>query len=83
MGQPRGADGAQRIYCFFESLRMALVIASHHKYIQLSSSNFAFTIHSRMDMHGNDARLWASIIISRCKHECMESVDHLKMVQFT
>ena len=45
MGGGAGGEG-QRIYRFFESLRMALVITLHHKYTQLSGSNHALPIHS-------------------------------------
>ena len=39
-----------REYTAYESLRMALMITSHHKYIQLSSNNLAFPIHCRSGM---------------------------------
>ena len=45
VGGGAGGEG-QRIYRFFESLRMALVITLHHKYTQLSGSNHALPIHS-------------------------------------
>jgi len=50
VGVGAGGEG-QRIYVFFfffESLRMALVITLHHKYSQLSGSNHALPIHSRI-----------------------------------
>ena len=51
----------------FESLRMALVITSHQKYIQLSGSNHTLPIHSRIGVIAT-LELWPSMIIARYTH---------------
>jgi len=53
----------------FESLRMALVIIYHHKYVQMSISNRTLPICSRIRVVVTTVlKLWPSIIIARHKH---------------
>jgi len=52
----------------FESLRMALVITSHHKYVQLSASNHVLLIPSRIGVVMTAHKLWPGIIVTILKH---------------
>ena len=63
-------SGSSENILFFESLRMALVITSHHKYVQLSGSNHTLPICSSrvgvVMMLGFE--FWPSMIIARHKY---------------
>ena len=60
------SGGRSETLPYFESLRMALMITLHHKYVQLSSSNRVLPIHSRIGVVITlGLELWPSITIAR------------------